>query len=75
MVDTQELRQKINASGYKLAFLADQCGLTYQGFLNKIENRNAFKVSEAAKLKSLLGLNDAEFNQIFFADTVDAVST
>ena len=31
MTNTELLREKINASGYKLQFVAEKCGLTYFG--------------------------------------------
>lgn len=75
MVNTSELRRKISASGYKLVFLAGQCGMTYPALLNKIEGKTAFKVSEAGTLKDLLKMDDTEFNEIFFARDVDGQPT
>lgn len=66
MIKTNLLREKINESGYKIAFVAKQCGLTYQGFLKKMNNKTEFKVSETITLKVLLNLTDEEWEQIFF---------
>lgn len=75
MTNTGLLRQKIDDSGYKLRFIAKQVGITYAGFLKKINNETEFKASEIAILKDLLKLTDEEFNKIFFAVNVEYNST
>jgi hypothetical protein len=65
------LRDKINDAGYKLQFVAEKCGLTYFGFMKKVNNETEFKASEIMILKVLLNLTDKEVNQIFFALDVD----
>nr|UWG04515.1 MAG: Protein of unknown function (DUF739) [Bacteriophage sp.] len=71
MVNTKMLRDKINDAGYKLQFVAEKCGLTYFGFMKKVNNETEFKASEIMILKVLLNLTDKEVNQIFFALDVD----
>ena len=71
MTNSVLLRQKINECGYKLVFVAAKCGLTYYGFLKKMNNETEFKVGEVASLKALLQLTDAEVGAIFFAENVD----
>lgn len=71
MTNTSLLRNKIDDSGYKLAYIARQLGITYQGFLKKINNETEFKASEMQILRNLLNLTDAEFEQIFFTIEVD----
>lgn len=71
MVNTKMLRDKINDAGYKLQFVAEKCGLTYFGFMKKVNNETEFKASEIMILKVLLNLTDKEVNQIFFALGVD----
>lgn len=71
MVNTKMLRDKISTSGYKLQFVAEKCGLTYFGFMKKVNNETEFKASEIMILKVLLNLTDKEVNQIFFALDVD----
>ena len=66
MTNTQLLREKMEQSGYKLRFIASQVGLTYQGFLNKLNNRKEFKASEIKALSDLLKLTEAERTAIFF---------
>lgn len=71
MTNTSLLRKKIDASGYKLRFIASKLGITYQGFLKKINNETEFKASEMQILRELLNLTDAEFEQIFFTLNVE----
>lgn len=67
MTNTTLLRMKIDESGYKLRFIAQQLGITYQGFLKKLNNETEFKVSEVKILTDLLKLTPDEVNKIFFA--------
>ena len=71
MTNTTLLRRKIDKSGYKLIFIAEKCGLTYQGFMKKVNNETEFKASEIQTLKELLNLTTEEVNAIFFAVHVD----
>lgn len=71
MVNTKMLRDKINSMGFKLQYVAEKCGLTYFGFMKKVNNETEFKASEIMILKVLLNLTDKEVNQIFFALDVD----
>lgn len=40
MTNTDLLKKKIEDSGYKMKYIASKIGLSYQGFLNKIQNQN-----------------------------------
>ena len=60
------LRKKIDESGYKLAFIAEKCGLTYQGFKNKLDNIHDFTTTEITVLQNLLHLTNEEVIEIFF---------
>lgn len=75
MTDTKALREKIDDSGYKLRFIAKKLGITYQGFLNKINNKSEFKATEIQTLCNLLSIDIQEKEQIFFAQNVDVLST
>lgn len=75
MTNTKLLREKINESGYKLTFIAKQCGITYQGFLKKLNNHTEFKASETMILRIILNLTDEEWESIFFTQKVDVKST
>lgn len=71
MVNITLLRKKIDESGYKLKYIAEQCGLTYQGFLPKLNGEREFTVRESWILKDLLKLSDDEWKAIFFSEKVD----
>ena len=65
MTNTALLREKLDESGYKLRFIAKQIGITYQGFLKKINNESEFKASEIKGLQDLLNLTDEIRDKIF----------
>jgi len=67
MTNTELLRKKMEASGYKLRFIASKAGLTYQGFLNKLNNEQEFKASEIKAISDLLNLTESERTAIFFS--------
>lgn len=67
MTNTELLRKKIDGSGYKITFVASQCGLSYQGFLKKVKGQSEFKVNEVQTLKNILNLSNKEADEIFFA--------
>lgn len=66
MTNTELLREKLEGSGYKLTFIAQRLDLSYQGFLNKINNKSDFTAPEIAMLKDMLHLSADECNAIFF---------
>ena len=66
MTDEAELRKRIDERGLKLKFIAGVCGLSYQGFLNKLTNASEFTASEILKLRELLGLSAEDAEGIFF---------
>lgn len=66
MTNTELLRHKIDSSGYKIRFIAEKIGLTYQGFLKKINGESEFKASEIQGLSTFLSLSNTEREQIFF---------
>lgn len=75
MMNTKLLREKIDESGYKLRFIAGKLGITYQGFLKKINNETEFKATEIQTLKELLSLTGEERDKIFFTLNVEREST
>lgn len=75
MTDTTELKRRMDESGYRIAFIAKQCSLTYQGLSNKINNVTAFTAPEIKALKDLLKLSPKEVERIFFADNVGKLPT
>ena len=70
MVDLKELNELVYNSGYKLQYIAQKCGLTYQGFLNKLKGESEFKTTGAGALKDLLGMSNTTFQKVFFATHV-----
>lgn len=75
MVNTELLKQTILEKGLKIGFVAEKCGLTYQGLHNKMEGRHKFNITEAFKIKQILDLDDSQFQAIFFAGDVDCENT
>lgn len=75
MTNTELLRKKIDESGYKLHYLAEQCDLTYQGFMNKVNDKSDFTAPEIKQLRVLLKLSPEEVENIFFIGSVDKTST
>ena len=72
MTDTELLKARIQKSGYKIAFLAEQMELSRQGLYHKINDRHEFTASEIEKLCDLLGVDSLEErSRIFFAKEVD----
>ena len=67
MTNTQELKSRIEKSGYKLGFLANEMGLSRAGLQNKIYNKREFKTSEVKKLCEILSIGTTERDNIFFA--------
>ncbi|MCI7631615.1 MAG: helix-turn-helix transcriptional regulator [Oscillospiraceae bacterium] len=66
MTDTELLRKKIKQSGYKIQFIAKKLGISYQGLLNKINNKSEFRAKEIQILHDLLNLTEDERVAIFF---------
>lgn len=75
MTDTMMLREKIDLSGYKIRFIAEKLGITYQGFLNKVNNKTFFKADEICQLSQLLNLTTDEREKIFFTQNVSYMAT
>lgn len=67
MTNERLLRDAINSKGYKLKFVADYIGITYQAFLNKISNKSDFRASEIQSLCELLDISGEMRDLIFFA--------
>lgn len=71
MVNTLYLDDKIQESGLKKSFIADNCGITYQTFSNKVNGKSEFTASEIKVITKLLGLNAKAMKDIFFAENVE----
>lgn len=68
MTDTFELEKKIREKGLTKSDVAKHLGLSLNGFVLKLNNRNEFKASEIQSLCELLNLAD---NSIFFKESVN----
>lgn len=66
MTDTERLNQKIKDSGIKKNWISEKCGMSYNSFLNKLNNKTDFTAPEISTLKDVLGLSPQEVNDIFF---------
>ena len=60
MTNTKLLREKIDASGLKLQYIADQLGITRFGLYKKLQDGSEFKPSQIVKLCELLRIETAE---------------
>lgn len=71
MTNTELLRGAIDKSGYKIKFIAESIGLSYQGFLNKLKGSSQFGNEEIYRLCELLRIDEPQMMQIFFTKKVD----
>ena len=67
MTNTSMLQKAISDSGLKRKFIAEQLGLSYQGFLDKIRGKTEFVGSEIIRMKDLLRIDDKAVNDIFLS--------
>ncbi len=68
MTDTALLREIIERSGFKIRYIAEVCGLTYNGLLNKINGKTEFTTQEIITMTDLLRISPTEAKTVFFAD-------
>lgn len=68
MTNKELLFQKIKDKGMKRSFVAERLGLSYPGFLNKVNDKTEFTSSEIQTLCITLSITDLEEKEkIFFA--------
>lgn len=68
MTNTNELKQLIAQSGFKMQFLADQVGISRFALNEKINNKRQFKSEEIKTLCDVLKISSLkERDRIFFA--------
>lgn len=60
------LEEKMESSGLKYSFIAEQLGISPQGFIKKRKGQIPFTIKEVGIIKSLLGLTNSERDKIFF---------
>lgn len=68
MTDTLMLELYIKKKGYTKKEIAELLGLSFNGFMLKVNNVNEFKASEIKQLCEILDLKDTS---IFFKDKVN----
>lgn len=64
MVDSLKLSYFIKKAGYTNKDCAEKLGISYQGFLNKLNNVSEFKYSEIVSLAEMLSLSIED--KVFF---------
>ena len=67
MTNRELLNERIDASGFKRQYIAEQLGITRESLGNKISGRSEFVASEIKTLCKLLRINNADMKRIFFA--------
>lgn len=67
MVQTEELKKRMIASGLKTNYICEQMGITRQSLDMKINNKRPFRVSEIYVACDLLKLSNEEKQSIFYA--------
>ena len=71
MTNSKLLLKTIRDRGLKFKFVAEQLGLTANGFRKKANNQTEFKASEIQNCVAILHLSDEERNKIFFCQISD----
>ena len=66
MTNTKLLREKIDASGLKLNYIASQLWISPKALTMKIENQTQFKAAEIKRLSEILGIETAEEREQIF---------
>ena len=61
------LKEIIEKSGLKKTFIAEQFGLSYQGYLKKENGKSQFTAKQIAVLKDLLKLSNKDVTEIFLS--------
>lgn len=74
MTDSMLLKERINLSGYKLGYIAEQLGISRYSLYQKVGNKREFSISEMLKLCEILNIEKEERDEIFFAQKGDKLS-
>lgn len=67
MTNTSLLKEYIEKSGYKRAFIAARLGITAYSLAMKVNNESEFKASEMTAISELLKIDTKTRDAIFFA--------
>ncbi len=68
MTNVPMLKNAIDNSGLKRKYIAEQLGLSYQGFLDKIRGKSEFVGSEIIRMKDLLRMDEKAVSEIFLSE-------
>lgn len=69
MTDVELLKERIDASGLTIVWIATQMGLSREGLYRKLRGESEFKASEIVQLSNLLHLDEVERGKIFLHDS------
>ena len=65
MLNIEGLKDAIKRSGIKKVYIAQQLGISYQGYLRKENGIHDFTSSEVVKMRELLNLSNRQVSEIF----------
>ena len=65
LMNADLLNSKIEQSGLRIGFIADNLGVSLQALSKKRNGSTEFSLKDAKILKSLLNLSSTEFEKIF----------
>ncbi len=68
LTSTNRLRRKIFEAGMTQTFVAENLGISYQTFFNKLHNKSEFKASEIKQICKILNIADKD--AYFFAEDI-----
>ena len=75
MTDTEMLKRKIADGGFEVPELARALKISENALARKICGEEEFFVSELWDISKILGLNEVELQEIFFANIVEYDAT
>ena len=68
MTNLDELKKVIKDSGIPITIISKRTHMDRRSLYNKINGKTEFKVSEMDSLSKVIGLNEKQKSEIFFAD-------
>ena len=74
LIDTKKLKGAVYASGLTFKKLAEKIGISQASMSKKTTGKRTFDVAEAYEISQVLGLDQSERDEIFFAQSPDKKS-
>ena len=68
MTNLDELKRVIKDSGIPITIISKKTHMDRRSLYNKINGKTEFKVSEMDSLSKVIGLNEKQKSEIFFAE-------